>query len=297
MPSSFSALAERFRLLLPAGWGPAHPVVPVVRLSGVIGAVMPLRQGLSIAAVAPALERAFATRDAAAVAIVINSPGGSAAQSHLIFRRIRALAEEKKLPVFAFIEDAGASGGYMLACAGDEIFADPSSLVGSIGVIAAGFGFDKLLDRFGVERRLHTAGTSKAMLDPFSPERPEDVARLKGIQAQIHAMFVALVEGRRAGRLKGERDALFSGAVWAGAEALELGLVDGLGDLRAVMRERFGEKVRLKPVAVARPGLLARVLGRREPTIEDGSAGAGLIDPGAVIAALEERAAWARLGL
>src|SRR5215207_7730132 len=205
MPSSFSALAERFRFLLPAGWRPAHPVVPVVRLSGVIGAVMPFRQGLSIAAVAPALERAFAAR-------------GSAAQSHLIFRRIRALAEEKKLPVFAFIEDAGASGGYMLACAGDEIFADPSSLVGSIGVIAAGFGFDKLLDRFGVERRLHTAGTSKAMLDPFSPERP---------------------------------------------------------------------------VAVARPGLLARVLGRREATIEDG----GLIDPAALFAAIEERAAWSRIGL
>jgi signal peptide peptidase SppA len=297
MPSSLSALAERFRFLLPAGWRPTHPVVPVVRLSGVIGAVMPLRQGLSIAAVAPALERAFATRDAAAVAILINSPGGSAAQSHLIFRRIRALAEEKKLPVFAFIEDAGASGGYMLACAGDQIFADPSSLVGSIGVVAAGFGFDKLLDRFGVERRLHTAGTSKAMLDPFSPERPEDVARLKGIQAQIHAMFVALVEGRRGGRLKGDREALFSGAVWAGAEALELGLVDGLGDLRAVMRERFGDKVRLKPVAVARPGLLARVLGRRgEPTIEDGSAG-GLIDPAALLAVLEERAAWSRIGL
>src|SRR3954454_14358598 len=148
MPSSFSALAERFRFLLPAGWRPIHPVVPVVRLSGVIGAVMPLRQGLSIAAVAPALERAFALRDAAAVAIVVKSPGGSAAQLALIFPRIRARAEEKKLPVFAFIEDAGASGGYMLACAGDEIFADPSSLGGSLGVVAAGGGFGKRLHPF-----------------------------------------------------------------------------------------------------------------------------------------------------
>src|SRR6478672_7243029 len=210
MPSSFSALAERFRLLLPAGWGPAHPVVPVVRLSGVIGAVMPLRQGLSIAAVAPALERAFATRDAAAVAIVINSPGGSAAQSHLIFRRIRALAEEKQRAVFAFVEDAAASGGYMIACAADEIFADPASIVGSIGVVSAGFGFDRLIERAGVERRVHTAGRNKAMLDPFRPERPEDVERLKAIQERVHATFRGLVAERRGARLQGDPERLFS---------------------------------------------------------------------------------------
>jgi ClpP class serine protease len=183
----------------------------------------------------------------------------------------------------------------MIACAGDEIFCDPSSLVGSIGVVSAGFGFDRLIERFGIERRLHTAGTSKAMLDPFRPERPEDVERLKGIQGQIHAMFTALVEERRGARLKGERGELFSGAVWAGAQALGLGLVDGLGDLRTVMRERFGEKVQLKPVAVAKPGLLARLMGRREPTVEGGFG--GLIDPAALVAALEERAAWARIGL
>src|SRR5829696_508862 len=216
MPSSFSALAERFRFLLPAGWRPAHPVVPVVRLSGVIGAVMPFRQGLSIAAVAPALERAFAARDAAAVAIVINSPGGSAAQSHLIFRRIRALAEEKKLPVFAFIEDAGASGGYMLACAGDEIFADPSSVVGSIGVVSAGFGLDKLIERFGIERRLHAMGSQKGMLDPFRPEQAEHVERLKAIQARVHDTFVGLVKSRRGSRLQDAPETLFSGAFWVG---------------------------------------------------------------------------------
>ena len=283
--------------LIPARFRPERPLVPVVRLSGVIGAAMPFRQGLSVATVAPALERAFGLKHAKAVAFVVNSPGGSAAQSHLIFRRIRALAEERKIPVFAFIEDAGASGGYMLACAGDEIFADASSLVGSIGVVSAGFGFDRLIERFGIERRLHAAGSAKAMLDPFRPERPEDVERLKGIQSRIHALFVALVEGRRAGRLKGDRGELFSGAVWAGAEALELGLVDGLGDLRTVMRERFGDKVRLKPVAVARPGLIARLMGRRVPTIDAGLVATGLVDPAALLAAMEERAAWARIGL
>ncbi|HKH34362.1 MAG TPA: S49 family peptidase [Beijerinckiaceae bacterium] len=293
MPSSFrSALADRFRILLPARYRTMRPVVAVVRLSGVIGAVMPFKQGLSISSLATALERAFAVRDVKAVALVVNSPGGSAVQSHLIFSRVRALADEKKVPVFAFIEDAGASGGYMLACAGDEIFADPSSVVGSIGVVSAGFGLDKLIERFGIERRLHAMGSQKGMLDPFRPERPEDVERLRTIQMRIHEKFIALVETRRGERLKGARDVLFSGAVWAGAEAVELGLIDGLGDLRGVMRERFGEKVQLKIVAAAKGGLLARLMDRREPTIET-----GLIDPGAVIAALEERAAWARFGL
>ena len=293
MPSSFrSALADRFRILLPARYRTMRPVVAVVRLSGVIGAVMPFKQGLSISSLATALERAFAVRDVKAVALVVNSPGGSAVQSHLIFSRVRALADEKKVPVFAFIEDAGASGGYMLACAGDEIFADPSLVVGSIGVVSAGFGLDKLIERFGIERRLHAMGSQKGMLDPFQPERPEDVERLRTIQMRIHEKFIALVETRRGERLKGARDVLFSGAVWAGAEAVELGLIDGLGDLRGVMRERFGEKVQLKIVAAAKGGLLARLMDRREPTIET-----GLIDPGAVIAALEERAAWARFGL
>jgi signal peptide peptidase SppA len=285
-----SSLAERLRVLLPARYRAKHPLVPVVRLSGAIGAALPLRPGLSVAACAPALERAFGMPGIKAVAVVINSPGGSAAQSHLIFKRIRAHADEKKVSVFVFVEDVAASGGYMIACAGDEIFADPSSLVGSIGVISAGFGFERLIERFGVERRVHTAGRNKAMLDPFRPERPEDVARLKEIQGQVHAAFRGLVEGRRGARLKGDPDALFSGEVWAGAEALAIGLIDGLGDVRSVMRERFGDKVRLPVIPTERPSLLARWLGR------SGSPQA-LVDPAAVIAALEERAAWARWGL
>jgi signal peptide peptidase SppA len=262
----------------------------VVRLSGAIGAVMPLRPGLAISTVAPMLERAFGLPDIKAVAVVVNSPGGSAAQSHLIYRRIRALAEEKKVPVLAFVEDAAASGGYMIACAADEIFADPSSIVGSIGVVSASFGFDRLIDRIGIERRVHTAGENKAMLDPFRPEDPKDVERLKRLQARIHDLFVDLVKSRRGARLKAEQGDLFSGAFWVGAEAMDLGLVDGLGDIRTVLRERFGDKVQTRVIPPTRPTLLARLFGRQPgPEI--------LFDPREVLTVVEERAAWARLGL
>lgn len=273
--------------MLPARWRKRAPVVPVVRLTGAIGAAAgPFRQGLSIAGCGPALEKAFSAKRARAVALVINSPGGSAAQSHLIHRRIRALAAERKLPVVAFVEDAAASGGYMIACAADEIVADPSSLVGSIGVVSAGFGFDRLIERFGIERRVYATGERKAMLDPFKPEDPADVERLRGIQADVQDLFVDLVRERRGARLK-ETDDLYTGAVWSGRQALALGLVDSLGDLRTTMRARYGADVELRPVAAKGRGLLARLLRR-------GSAGEAAT---AVLAAVEERAAWARLGL
>src|SRR3954449_13253851 len=249
------------RPLLPRRFRPDIPVVPVVRLSGVIGFSTPLRPGLTLASAAKPLDRAFAWPRARAVALLINSPGGSAVQSHLVFQRIRQLSAEKKVPVFAFVEDAAASGGYMIACAADEIFADPTSIIGSIGVVSSGFGFDKLIQRFGIERRVHTAGESKAMLDPFQPENPEDVARLKDLQGNIHAVFIDLVRSRRGDKLAPDRSDLFSGAFWVGAEARKLGLVDGLGDIRSVMRARFGDKVQLRMITPARPGLLARVLG------------------------------------
>src|SRR5215207_738201 len=229
-------LRDLLQRLLPRRFRSRFPVVPVVRLSGVIGAVLPFRPGLTLSACAPMLERAFGTPGAKAVAVVVNSPGGSAVQSHLIFRRIRAHAEEAGLPVLVFVEDAAASGGYMIACAGDEIFADPSSLVGSIGVVSASFGFERLIERFGIERRLHTAGEKKAMLDTFRPERPEDMERLRTIQGSVHAAFKDLVRSRRGTRLGGEPDELFSGAVWIGSEALALGLIDGIGEIRAVLR-------------------------------------------------------------
>src|SRR6267142_253016 len=179
------------------------PVVPVVRLTGVIGFSTPLRPGLSVAGIARTLERAFAVRNARAVALAINSPGGSAVQSHLIFRRIRQLAEEKNLPVIVFVEDVGASGGYMIACAADEIICDASSIVGSIGVVGGSFGFHRLIEKLGVERRLYTSGEHKAMLDPFLPEKPEDVQRLKALQREIHDDFIALVKESRGARLTG----------------------------------------------------------------------------------------------
>jgi signal peptide peptidase SppA len=277
------------------------PTVGVLRLTGVIGGLGPLRPGMTLAALDGAIERAFKLRRLKAVALSVNSPGGAPAQSDLIARRIRDLAEEKEVPVFAFCEDVAASGGYWLACAADEIFARPTSIIGSIGVISTGFGFPDLLERIGVERRVYTSGEKKSMLDPFRAEDAKDVKRLKAIQKDIHESFKALVRERRGERLKaGERD-LFSGEFWTGKKALELGLIDGLGEMRQVMRERYGEKVVLKRVDSARPWWRRRL----------GFAGFGGLNlPGApairpapqdwvtgLLAAVEERALWSRFGL
>src|SRR4030088_1915313 len=244
------ALIERCMEWLPARWRRGSAVVPVVRLSGLIGSVTPLRPGMSLAGVARTLERAFGTRNAKAVALVINSPGGSPVQSRQIYLRIRQLAVEKKLPVLVFVEDVAASGGYMLACAGDEIFCDPSSILGSIGVVGGSFGFQEMIKKIGVERRLYTAGEHKAMLDPFLPENPDDVARLKAIQREIHAIFIALVKQSRGARLTGPEHTLFSGEYWGAKTGLGYGVVERLGGLRSVLRERFGDDV-LPPLVSA----------------------------------------------
>lgn len=270
------------------------PVVPVLRLNGAIGMASPLRPGLSIAGLAEPLEKAFTMSRCPTVAIVINSPGGSAAQSHLIYQRIRQLADEHKKRVCIFCEDVTASGGYFIAVAGDEIHADPSSLVGSIGVVSKTFGFDKVLQRLEVDYRVYTSGTSKNILDPFLPEKPEDVARLKDIQSYIHDIFIGIVKERRAGKLKGPDGELFSGAFWAGAKALELGLVDGIGDVRSRMRELHGPKVKLKLVPLSRVGLLSRL--RRLPgATECDAPRLALADD--LVSAIEIRALWARFGL
>ncbi len=219
-------MRDFLRRLIPKRFRSDIPVVPVVRLSGVIGVVTPLRPGLMMASLARTLERAFSVRNARAVALVINSPGGSPAQSHLIFLRIRQLAEEKKIPVIAFVEDVGASGGYMLACAADEIICDQYSMVGSIGVVGGSFGFPGLMDKLGVERRLYTSGERKVMLDPFLPEKPDDVKRLKAIQKDIHGHFIALVKERRGGKLQGNDKTLFSGEFWTAQAAIDLGLAE-----------------------------------------------------------------------
>ena len=289
-------LVDRCMEWVPARLRRGTVVVPVVRLSGLIGAVTPLRPGMTLAGVARMLERAFAMRNAKAVALVINSPGGSPVQSRQIYLRSRQLATEKKLPVLVFVEDVAASGGYMIACAGDEIFCDPSSILGSIGVVGGSFGFQELIKRIGVERRLYTAGEHKAMLDPFLPENPDDVARVKALQREIHAIFIALVKQSRGARLKGADDVLFTGEYWAGETSISLGLADAIGDLRSTLRARYGDKI-LTPVIAPATGLLSGLLGRK-------SAGAGTLNqldgfaglPDELISALESRAIWAKFG-
>ncbi len=270
-----------------------RPTISVVPLVGAIGVMGRMRGGLNLASVASRLERAFSLKGVKAVALAINSPGGSPVQAALIANRIRSLAADKKLPVYAFAEDVAASGGYILALAGDDIYADESSIVGSIGVISSGFGFDQVLDRIGVERRIYTSGDKKGMLDPFKPESPQDVARLKALQKEIHRNFKNLVRERRGTRLKGTTRKLFSGEFWTAGPALELGLIDGIGDLRSVMREEFGDKVRFRHFGAQRSWLRTR--------LRLGEMLAGEQAPGAwaddLLAALEARALWTRFGL
>src|ERR1700724_1014050 len=294
---TWPALIDRLTNMMPARLRRGTAVVPVVRLSGLIGSVTPWRPGMSLAGVARTLERAFAIKNAKAVALVINSPGGSPVQSRQIYLRVRQLAAEKKLPVLVFVDDVAAAGGYMIACAGDEIFCDPSSILGSIGVVGGSFGLQELIKKIGVERRLYTAGEHKAMLDPFLPENPDDVARVKALQREIHGIFIALVKQSRGARLKGADDVLFTGEYWAGETSVSLGLADAIGDLRSTLRARYGDKV-LTPVIAPASGLLSGLLGRK-------SAGAGTLAsleglagmPDELISAMESRGILAKFGV
>ncbi|WP_170309303.1 S49 family peptidase [Pseudonocardia hierapolitana] len=288
-------LPDRLASRLPGRLGERgdRPVVSMLRLHGVITATTgPVpRSVINAQALEKAIERAFAPERLVAVALLVNSPGGAPTQSALVADRIRGLAAEKGVPVLAFCEDVAASGGYWLACAGDEIYAHPTSIVGSIGVISHGFGLDGLIERFGVQRRLYTAGESKSRLDPFLPEKQEDVEWLRDLQDQLHTMFKDWVVARRGDRLR-EKDGLFTGEIWTGAKAVELGLVDGLGTARAVLGERFPD-ADLVPVEGRKP-LLAR-LGLAPP-----AAATSVISTDALLGlaqAAEIRAAWARYGL
>ncbi|MEM8551648.1 MAG: S49 family peptidase [Pseudomonadota bacterium] len=246
--------------------------IPMVRLSGVIGMGSALRPGLSLAGVETALGKAFAMKSPC-VALAINSPGGSPAQSSLIGGRIRALAAEHDKPVIAFVEDVAASGGYWLACAADEIIADDTSVVGSIGVISATFGFTDLIDKIGVERRVYTAGENKSILDPFQPEQEKDVAILRSVQSDIHEAFVNIVKARRGEKLSDDPD-IFTGRFWAGASAVGLGLVDGIGAARDVLRERYGDKARIRMVPTSKPSLLRGRFGVADGLTADALIGA-----------------------
>ncbi|MCC6948155.1 MAG: S49 family peptidase [Bradyrhizobiaceae bacterium] len=280
---------QRLTNLLPLRFRRGAAFVPVVRLTGVIGYTTPLSPGITLATVSKTLERAFSIKPAKAVALIINSPGGSAVQSHLIHQRIRQLADENKKKVLVFVEDVAASGGYMIATAADEIFVDSSSIVGSIGVISASFGFDKLIKKIGVDRRVYTAGEKKMMLDPFQPEKEDDIERLKAVQKDIHALFISLVKERRGKKLKGPEKKLFSGEFWTGAEAEKLGLVDGLGDLRGTLRSRFGKNVIIRLIAPP-----TSWLGRRAPGI---GVEANADWAARLITAIEARFLWSRYGL
>ena len=286
---------EGWKSYLPASWTKRAPVVPVLRFSGAIGVVTPLRPGLLLSTSAQAIEKAFSMRGAKAVAIQINSPGGSAVQSMLIYKRIRALAAEKDLKVYVFAEDVAASGGYLLALAGDEIYADPSSIVGSIGVITATFGVNELINRIGVQRRVYTAGASKDTLDPFLPEKEEDVERIKALQSDVHQTFIDLVKARRGSRIENAGIDLFTGEFWSGKRALDLGLIDGLSDLRTKMREIYGEEVRLKLVMPS-----TSWFRRRRGVFAEGDGLGFGFSPGGfaadLISAIEARALWSRFG-
>ncbi|MEM6495716.1 MAG: S49 family peptidase [Pseudomonadota bacterium] len=273
----------------------SNPVVPVLRLAGAIGMSTPLRPGLSIATLSNAIEKAFSMSKLPSVALLVNSPGGSPVQSNLILKRIRQLAEEKDKKVYVFCEDVAASGGYYIALAGDEIYADTSSIVGSIGVISAGFGFEKAIEKLGVERRVYTAGTSKSMLDPFRPENPADVARLKQVQQDVHDAFIGVVKDRRAGKLTGHDDDLFNGSFWSAPKALDLGLIDGVSDVRTKMRELHGDKVRLKVVPISSGGLLSRLRRASMGGLPVGLSAGSLTDD--LVSTVEARALWSRFGL
>ncbi len=261
---------------------PPPPVVPLVRLEGMIGrGGGRLPRQLSLGVVEETLDRAFKMGGAPAVALLVSSPGGSPVQSRLIYDRVRALAVKHEKRVFAFCEDLAASGGYMIALSADEIWADASSIVGSIGVIGATFGAHEAIAKLGIERRVYAAGRVKQRLDPFRPEKPEDVAWIQALQAELHAEFIALVRARRGIKLQ-ETEEMFEGEVWLGRRAHELGLIDGVGHVREVLRERYGESVRFRVMPPVRPPLLARLLG----------SGADVL-----LAAVEERLARGRFGL
>ncbi len=276
------AKSSFFARLIPLRFRKSAPLVHLVRLHGAIGMGTPLRPAITAKDYDDVLEKAFSRKGIAAVALAVNSPGGSPVQSALIHSRIRALAEKHKVPVLVFCEDVAASGGYWLACAGDEIYADDSSIVGSIGVIAAGFGFVEALNKLGVERRVHTSGDNKSILDPFQPEKKEDVDRLLSLQADIHQSFKALVRKRRGAKLNGDEAELFSGAFWTGRQALERGLIDGIGHIHAVLEAKFGDKVVIKAIAASQGWGLKRL-----------GFGAG-VD---MIETMETRAMWSRFGL
>lgn len=263
------------------------PVVAILSLEGVIGSSSRFSAALNLAGVEEKIDQAFEVKNVKAVALAVNSPGGSPVQSELIMRRIQKISQEKKIPVYAFAEDVAASGGYLISLAAEEIYAHEASIVGSIGVISTGFGYSKAIEKIGVERRIYAAGDNKSILDPFQPEKDKDVKLLKELQKEIHDFFKNLVKERRGDRLKGIQKIMFSGQFWAGKEAMKLGLVDGIGDIHSVMKEKLGDKTKFKRVKEEK-GFIKSLLGMgmAKPRISD-----------EILGTLESRSLWERFGL
>ncbi|WP_332060621.1 S49 family peptidase [Bartonella sp. CB74] len=283
-------MIDAIKNLIPHCFYSSKLEIPVVRLHGAImNSTSMVNRTLSLSRCANLLDKAFAYKKAPAVAIIVNSPGGSPVQSRLIFKRIRDLAEEKDKRVLVFIEDIAASGGYMIACAGDEIFADPSSIVGSIGVVSASFGFPELLKKIGVERRVYTAGKNKVVLDPFQPEKKMGIEHLKSLQLEIHQIFIDLVKERRAEKLSNDPD-IFTGMFWSGKKSVELGLIDGLNDVRSVIKERFGHDTKLRLIIPPKS-----FLGSKVPSGVTADAVHTAVDSALMVA--QERVLWQRYGL
>jgi signal peptide peptidase SppA len=284
-------MAGLLKRLVPKRFRKQEVVIPVVRLHGAIMASgSPLRPALNLASYAASLEKAFSIKEAPVVAISLNSPGGSPVQSRMIYQRIRSLAEEHDKKVLVFVEDVAASGGYMIALAGDEIIADPTSIVGSIGVVSGGFGFPEMLKKIGVERRVYTAGQNKAILDPFQREKEGDIEYLKSLQLEIHKVFIDMVTMRRGSKLSDD-PALFSGLFWTGMRGVDLGLVDGLGDMRDVLRRRYGNKVKLQLISGART-----FFGKKLPGVEFGAERIAAAAASGLAEVAEEKALWSRYG-
>lgn len=261
-------------------------IIPVIRLHGAIAANKSLlSNNLSLEKCATAIEKAFSYKQSPCVAVLINSPGGSPVQAHLIFKRLRQLSREKEKPLLIFVEDAAASGGYMIACAGDEIYADECSIIGSIGVVSASFGFVEALDKIGIQRRIYKTGKNKVSLDPYLPENPGDIEYLIALQADVHQHFINIVQESRGNKLQSQED-LFTGLYWTGSKAKELGLIDGIGDISTIIKQRYGQCAKLKPITASK-----NILGR-DINLQIAST---LFDT--LRSQLYESTLWTRLGL
>ena len=257
-------------------FGDSKEVIGVLRLSGVIGRVSAIQSGLTLESLNELIEKAFKIKKLKALCLIINSPGGSPVQSELIAKRIRDLAKEKKIKIYSFIEDIAASGGYWLACSGDRIYALPSSVIGSIGVVSSGFGFHKAINKLGIERRVYTEGKNKSVLDPFKPINKDDLNIIKDLQKQVYEHFVDYVKTRRVGKLTQQDEILFNGEFWAGQTALDYGLIDGIGDMYSVMKEKFGDNIKFQYLC-ARQSWLKKKLGMGSKILTDSLANS-LID-------------------